>query len=183
MFARKGLLFFVVLSLLVFAGEAAAGPNANAVLSLDLITDGGPGNQTDDAVTSGTISGQDTKIAVEVFAKGVTTALVDMIIEFDFDASVLKFERAENNAFVLTFPEAAGTNFLSFTPVTLPESGFLARAEFTTLSDVTGKKFSLGIKAVTLRESRTSSDVVTTANTISFYAAPSPDFDGYGWFS
>ena len=55
--------------------KIAVGSNANAVLSLDLITDGGAGNQIDDGVTSGVVSGQGTKIAVEVFAKGVTTPL------------------------------------------------------------------------------------------------------------
>ena len=34
----------------------AAGPNANARLSLDLILDGGAGNQQNDGVTSGTVS-------------------------------------------------------------------------------------------------------------------------------
>ena len=63
--------------------KIAAGPNANAVLSLDLIADGGAGNQIDDGVTSGTVSGQGTKIAVEVFAKGVTTSLAGVQIGLD----------------------------------------------------------------------------------------------------
>ena len=180
MFSSKGLLFFVVLFLLVFAGEAAAGSNANAVLSLDLIADGGTGNQTDDGVTSGTISGQGTKIAVEVFAKGVTTALIGVTIEFDFDASVLKFEKAENSVFLFVIPEATGATFASITPVTLPASGFLARAEFTTAADVTDREFSIGIKRVVLAESGASSDEITTTKMISFNASSSPDFDGDG---
>ena len=50
--------------------------NANAVLSLDLIADGGAGNRRDDGVTAGTVSGRGATIAVEVFATGVTTSLV-----------------------------------------------------------------------------------------------------------
>ena len=99
MLLKKEFLFSAVLTLLVFVGQAAAGPNANAVLSLDLIADGGAGNQRDDGVTSGTVSGQGTKIAVEVFAKGVTTSLIGVSVEFDFDASVLTYVKAENSAF------------------------------------------------------------------------------------
>ncbi|MCY3868443.1 MAG: hypothetical protein OXG87_02725, partial [Gemmatimonadetes bacterium] len=160
--------------------KIAVGPNANTVLSLDLITDGGTGNQIDDGVTSGVVSGQGTKIVVEVFAKGVTTSLVGVKILFDFDASVLTLDKVENSAFALAIPEATGANFAATTPVTLPSSGFLARAEFSTVADVTNKEFTLGIKQVTLAESAASSDVITTTNAISFNAMISPDFDGDG---
>ena len=76
MFVKKGFLFFTALALLVFVDQASAGPNANATVTIDLLTDGGTGNQIDNRVTSDTVSGQDTKIAVEIFAKGVTTPLV-----------------------------------------------------------------------------------------------------------
>ena len=33
-------------------------------------------------------------------------------------------------------------------PVTLPTSGFIGRAEFSTVADVTGRKFTLGIRRV-----------------------------------
>ena len=158
--------------------KIAAGPNANATVSIDLITDGGAGNQIDDGVTSGTVSGQGTKIAVEVFAKGVTTPLNAVVIKFDFDASVLKVDKVENSAFLPPFVDATGATFLSFSPVTLPQSGFLARAEFTTVADVTGREFSIGIATVSLQ-----TDDITTTNVISFNANtanPSPDFDGDG---
>ena len=92
----------------------------------------------------------------------MSTSLVGVKIEFDFDASVLTFGKAENSAFVLVIPEATATNFATVTPVTLSSSGFLARAEFTTAIDVTGREFSLGIKQVTLAESASSSDEITT---------------------
>ena len=57
------------------SAKIAAGANANAVLSLDLITDGGAGNGRDDGVTTGTVSGRGTTIAIEVFATGVRTSL------------------------------------------------------------------------------------------------------------
>ena len=169
--------------------KIVAGSNANATVTIDLIPNGGAGNQRDDGVTSGTVSGQGTKIAVEVFAKGVTTPLRGMAIKFDFDTSVLTFVKAENSAFALSLPESdnTGTNFAATTPVTLGSAGFLARAEFSTVVDVTNKAFTLGIQSVTLAESVASSDVITTTDAISFNAnvpsspaASSSDFDGDG---
>ena len=180
MFFKKGFLFVTVFALLAFAGHASAGPNANAILSLDLIPDGGPGNQTDDGATSGTISGQGTKIAVEVFAKGVTTPLVGVVVVFDFDPAILTFGKAENSAFAFVVPEpdSTGANFASATPVTLPESGFIARAEFTTVVDVTDREFTLGIKLVTLAQSVALIDEITTTNAISFNEPASGEFEG-----
>ncbi len=162
--------------------KIAAGPNANATLSLDLIPNGGSGNQRNDAVTSGTVSGQGTKIAIEVFATGVTTALVGMQIGFDFDATLLTFDKAENSAFTLPIRASTGTDFAATPPVTLLSSGFLTRAEFTTATNVTGREFSIGIASVTLSESSSSSDTLTTTNRIEFNAttARTPDFDGNG---
>ena len=180
MFLKKGLLFFTALALLAFTGQAAAGPNDNATASIDLIADGGAGNQTDDGITSGNVSGQGTKIAVEVFAKGVTTSLIGAAIIFDFDTTVLKFEKAENSAFPFTFPETTGTNFAATEPVTLSESGFLARAEFYTVTDVTDKEFALGIKQVLLAEKAglDYQTTITTTDTIAFNKTVSDTFSG-----
>ena len=180
MFFKKAFLFITTLALLAFVGQASAGPNANAMLSLDLIPDGGSGNQTDDGVTSGTISGQGTKIAVEVFAKGVSTPLAGVVVIFDFDPAILTFDKAENSAFAFVVPEpdSTGTNFASATLVTLPESGFIARAEFTTAVDVTDKAFTLGIKMVTLAQSVALIDEITTTNIISFNEPTIGEFEG-----
>ncbi len=161
--------------------KIAAGANANAVLSLDLVADGGSGNQRDDGVTTGTVSGQGTTIAVEVFATGVRTSLRGVILKFEFDASLLSYVKAENSAFALAIPNASvGTNFAATALVTLAASGFLARAEFETVVDVTGREFAIGIESVTLAESSASQDELTTTSEISFNATPSPDFDGDG---
>ncbi len=180
MFLKKGILFSIALALLAFVSQASAGPNANATLSLDLIPDGGPGNQTDEGVTSGTVSGQGTKIAVEIFAKGVTTPLAGVIVIFDFDPAILTFDKAENSAFQFPVPEpdSTGTNFATHPPVTLPESGFLARAEFTTAMDVTDKTFTLGIKMVSLAQSVAVIDEITTTNVISFNEPVIDEFKG-----
>ena len=161
--------------------KIALGNNANAVLSLDLIADGGTGNRRDDGVTAGAVSGRGTKIAIEVFATGVSTSLRGASLRFDFDASLVSFIKAENSAFPLAIPDGSvGTNLAATTPATLAASGFLARAEFETVADVTGREFSIGIESVTLAESSTSSDVLRTSSEISFNSAPSPDFDGNG---
>ena len=133
----------------------SSGSNSDAVLSLDLIPDGGAGNQVNDGVTSGTVSGKDTKIAVEVFASGVKTSLAGLLVKFDFDSSVLAFVKAESGAFGFNIPQATGTYFAATNNVVLPASGFLARGEFKTLvADVTGREFSIGIDVVTLAESQ-----------------------------
>ena len=108
MFLKRGLLFFTALAFLAFAGQASAGPNANATVTIDLIADGGAGNQMDEGVHSGNVSGEGTKIVVEVFAKGVTTPLIGLKIEFDFKAEELKLDKVENSAFLFIIPEATG---------------------------------------------------------------------------
>ena len=109
-----------------------------------------------------------------------------MRIKFDFDASLLSFVKAENSnsVFSLALPDGStGTQLVTGTrnPAWLAPSGFLARAEFTTVSDVTGREFSIGIESVMLAESTTSSDELTTTSVITFNASPSPDFDGDDW--
>ena len=183
MLLKKRFLFFAALVLLICVGQAAAGPNANAVLSLDLIANGGAGNQKDDGVTSGTVSGQGTKIAIEVFAKGVTTPLEAIWVTFNFDPDILTFVKAGNSAFWDDVLPAGPDAILSAAaPVTLPSSGFLVRAEFTTAVDVTGREFSIGIAGIGLYENGVLIDAITTTNVITFNAnvTPSPDFDGDG---
>jgi hypothetical protein len=177
MFLKRGLLFFIALAFLAFAGQASAGPNANATVTIDLIADGGAGNQMDEGVHSGNVSGEGTKIVVEVFAKGVTTPLIGLKIEFDFKAEELKLDKVENSAFLFIIPEATGANLAGTAPVTLPESGFIGRAEFSTVADVTDKEFYLGIKSVTLAETPSSSDVIapemmSMMSTINFNVKP-----------
>ena len=179
MLPKRTLLLIAALAVVAIAGQAFAGPNANAVLSLDLIPGGGAGNRTDDGIVSGSVSGRGTTVAIEIFATGVRSSLVGMVLKFDFDASLLSFAKVENSAFPLSLPEGSvGANLVSSNPVTLSPSGFLARAEFTTVADVTGRGFSIGIESVTLAESPTSSDVLRTNSEVTFNSAPSPDLDG-----
>ena len=161
----------VVCLSLIFTYHVYAGPNQNAVISLDLVDHGqgnGQGNQIDDRVTSGTVSGSNEKIVIEVFATGVATELVGTAIIFDFDTSLMRLDRAENRAFSFAIPEMKGINLAHTTSVRLPPSGFLVRAEFVTIADVTNQPFSISIESVTLSETTTSSDIITSSNTIQF---------------
>lgn len=152
----------------------SAGSNADAVLSLDLIPNGGEGNQTNDGVTSGTVTGKDTKIAVEVFGSGVKTSLAGLLVKFDFDSSLLAFVKAESGAFGFNIPQATGAYFAATENVNLPASGFLARGEFKTVVDVTGREFSIGIDVVTLAKSQTLSNDIKTTKVIAFNSTPPP---------
>ena len=53
MSSKKRVCLIAAILVFVSAGQASAGPNANAVVSLDLIADAGAGNRTDDGITSG----------------------------------------------------------------------------------------------------------------------------------
>ena len=196
MLLKKRFLFFAVLALLICVGQATAGPNANAVVSLDLIADGGAGNQTDDGVTSGTASGQGTKIVVEVFAKGVETSLLAVSVNFNFDSSVLKLVGGDSFdstklgfATPINVIDPNGCTFLTLSGygVTLPPSGYIGYVEFSTAMDVTGKEFSLGLTSAVLAAgpNQQDQDEITSSSKIEFNrenqnTAANADFDGSG---
>lgn len=161
-------LFCLLFAGVVFISQVHAGANINATITLDLVPAGGQGNQVDDGVISGTVSGQGATIVVEVFAKGVTTPLSGMSIIFDFDTSLVSFVSVENSAFAFVIPESTGANLASPVPVSLPPSGFLGQATFTTIADVTGRDFFIGLQSVVLAETATSSDVITSTSTVLF---------------
>lgn len=170
MFLKKGFFFALALTF-GLASSAFAGNNAAATLALDYVADGGAGNQTNEGVVSGTVTGTGTTIVVELFANNVATSLAGARVVFNFDAAVLSFVKAENSAFGFSIPEATGTSFAGISPVTLDAAGFLARAEFTTAADVTGVEFTIGA-TVELSETVSSIDTVATTTAIAFNAKP-----------
>ncbi len=64
---KFGVYLLSIVCCLLSAVQVDAGQNSNAVISLDYVANG-QGNQTDDGVMSGTVSGRGTTIVVEVFA-------------------------------------------------------------------------------------------------------------------
>ncbi len=158
------LLSVVILFMGVTMNSVLAGPNANATLSLDLIADGGLGNQRDDGVTSDVVIGAGTKIAVEVFATGVTTSLKTVYIQFALDKSILQYSGTygdfpSGNAAFDTMRVHENNNYPNFRYVFLfrgnssgiiGDDGFLARVEFITIKDVTNVEFKLTLMRVLL---------------------------------
>ena len=150
------------------AVQIDAGQNSNAVISLDYVASG-QGNQTDDGVISGTVSGRGTTIIVEVFAKNVSTSLSAVEILFK-SSSVLTYVGAENSKTFLPVNLSNGVALTFANPLIPSASGdvFLAKAEFTTLVDVTNSEFKIEIEKVKLVENINNSDEITSANEIVF---------------
>ena len=153
---------------LLSAVQVDAGQNSNAVISLDYVASG-QGNQTDDGVMSGIVSGQGTTIVVEVFAKNVSTSLSAVEILFK-SSSVLTYVGAENPNTFIPVNLSNGVALTFATPLTPSGSGgvFLAKAEFTTLVDVANSEFKIGIEKVKLVENINNFDEITSANEIVF---------------
>ena len=130
MFLKKSLLFMTALALLMFAGQASA--------QLTLAVGGGG---------STTVSGQGTTITVEVAQTGITQSVSAIEVEFDIDSSVLTLTGGSATGFL---PLGFANNTAAFgavSPTAVPAS---ASFTFTTAMDVTGKEFSIGIKAIRL---------------------------------
>lgn len=173
MFLKKGLLFFVAL-MLVFANNAYAGSNAAAVSSLDLVGvgDGVTGNGTDNQVVTGVVSGLGTKITVEVFASGVTTALSGANATFAINTSQLKVSSVTApSVFPLVLPHTDTTATVGAFAPGLPPSGLIMTVVFETVADVSGVEFTIGIRELNIAVSPTDSDVLRTG-TITFNATP-----------
>lgn len=112
MLSTKNMMSISVAGILILSGHAAAGA----------------GNQTDDRPTSGAVQGKGTTVALEVFETGVKITLAGLIIEFDFDTSIVAYVKAEDSAFQLSVSEdSIRTNLAATAPVTLLSSGFVTR--------------------------------------------------------
>ena len=157
-----------IICCLLSAIQVDAGQNSNAVISLDYVASG-QGNQTDDSVMSGTVSGRGTTIIVEVFAKNVSTSL--SAVEIIFKSSpVLTYVGAENPNTFIPVNLSNGVALTFANPLTPSARGeiFLAKAEFTTLVDVSNSEFKIGIEKVKLVENINNFDEITSSNEIVF---------------
>ena len=136
MFSKKGLLFFTALALLVFVEQASAGPNANAVLSVDIDASD---NKMNDGNTSGTaVTGTD--IVVEVFISGLAGPIVGGVVTFDTDKLTIKSAAPAAGFFALgttantvsfgAVPSGTLTNDYFATVTLTPIAGVTASTEF-----------------------------------------------------
>ena len=143
-FKRKsvvGLLVAMGLVLLPFMEQASAGPNANAVLSVDIDTSG---NKIDDGNTSGTaVAGTD--IVVEIFISGLAGPIVAGDVTFDTDKLTVKSAAPAAGFFALgttantvsfgavlfgTVPSGTLTNDYFGTVILTPNAGVTASTQF-----------------------------------------------------
>ena len=174
MFFKKGLLFFTALMLLAFVGQASAGPNANAVVAVDIDASD---NKMNDGNTSGTaVAGTD--VVVEVFITGLAGPIVGGVVTFDTDKLTVKSAAPAAGFFAL----GTTANTVSFGAV---PSGTLTNDYFgtITLSPVEGlmasTEFTVGVSIMSLAGAAdpTDTDNITTAMMapLSFNAVPRLD--------
>ena len=174
MFLKKGLLFFTALALLAFVGQASAGPNANAVVGVDI-------DASDNKMNDGNISGTavaGTDVVVEIFISGLAGPIVGGVVTFDTDKLTVKSAAPATGFFAL----GTTANTVSFGAV---PSGTLTNDYFgtVTLSPVEGlmasTEFTVGVSIMNLAGAAnpTDTDNVTTAMMapLSFNAVPRLD--------
>ena len=179
MLIKKGLLFFTALALLAFVGQASAGPNANAVVAVDIDASD---NKMNDGNTSG-IAVAGTDVVVEVFITGLTGPIVGAEVVFDTDKLAIKsgIGGVTPTTGGIALGMTATTASIAFlpNPVTLtndylatitlePVEGLMASTEFTV--DVT-------VKNLAPASNPTDVDNITTAMMapLSFNAVPRLD--------
>ena len=156
--------------------KVAAGPNANAVLSLDIDASD---NKMDDGNTSGTVAGSGTDVVVEVFISGLAGPIRGGELSFDTDLLTVKSVTVGAG-----FPFTATTASISIgiLPPAHLTNGHFATVTFTTASDVTGMEFQVGA-SVNLAAASGGTDMLTAAMPLTFNArtpTPTLDFDGDG---
>ena len=174
MFLKKGLLFFTALALLAFVGQASAGPNANAVVGVDIDASD---NKMNDGNTSGTaVAGTD--VVVEIFITGLAGPIVGGVVTFDTDKLTVKSAAAATGFFALgttantvsfgAVPSGTLTNDYFGTVTLAPVEGLMASSEFT-----------VGVSVMNLAPASnpTDTDNITTAMMapLSFNAVPRLD--------
>lgn len=171
---KKGLLLIAALALMAFVGQASAqGPNANAMLSLDIDDSG---NKMDDGNTSGMVAGSGTDVVVEVFITGLVGPVTAG--QLTFDTNMLTIKSVQYTDGLSNF---GPTQFYNLTPqgvvgVSLP-NGHLVTVTFTTASDVTDMEFTVGASVSDLAtKDGSGTDMLTAATPLTFNAStPMPD--------
>lgn len=166
---------------LVFAGNALAGPNADATAALDIELESGDGNETNDGVTSVTLAGDGTEFDVEIFVTGAAVGLVGASIEFDTldvsgkDVFTEVVEITDNDSeFNFAIPGVDAINWADGNAITIPESGYLGVLTLETQVDVTGLEFSLQVKTFLISTSAAAADTdtLTVTTVLLFNSTP-----------
>lgn len=168
MFLKKSFLFALALTL-VFAGKAMAGPNADAVIGLDLDASG---NTTNEAVVSATATGTD-PITVELFTAPIAGPVVGADILFDLDQAVVGVTGfAQANGFFTLGTSANSIQVGAVPSGTLSDAGYWGAVTLTPAVDVTGVEFTVGITRFVVADAGGQSDTLTTTTTLVFNSQP-----------
>ena len=167
MLIKKGLLFFTALAFLAFAGQVSAGPNANAVLSVDIDASD---NKTDDGNTSGSaVAGTD--IVVEVFVNGLAGPISGGVVTIDSDKVTVKSATAAAGFFALG--TTSSTASIGAVPSGTLTNGYFATITLTPADGVTaGTEFTVGVSVNSLADAGGGTDDLTAAMPLSFNANP-----------
>ena len=167
MLIKKGLLFFTALAFLAFAGQVSAGPNANAVMSVDIDASD---NKTDDGNTSGSaVAGTD--IVVEVFVNGLAGPISGGVVTIDSDKVTVKSATAATGFFALG--TTSSTASIGAVPSGTLTNGYFATITLTPADGVTaGTEFTVGISVNSLADAGGGTDDLTAAMPLSFNANP-----------
>jgi hypothetical protein len=162
--------FCVLALVLLFAGNAVAGPNASAVASMDLTG----GNTTDDKVTSGTVAGPaGTTIDVEIFITPLAGSVIGGEVAFDVNPAQVKVSALAipNGLFALGTTVNSAT-IGGFPPGVTLADGYFATVTFETLADLTDVEFSIGITQLVIVDGGTTTPDTLSAAALSFNSKP-----------
>ena len=159
----------VLALVLLFAGNAVAGPNASAVVSLDLTG----GNTTDDKVTSGTVAGAGTDVVVEMFIDPLAGPVIGGEVVFDIDATQIKVSALSipNGLFALGTTDNSAT-IGGFPPGVSLAGGYLGTVTFQTVADVTDVEFTIGVARLVIVDGGTTTPDTLSATALSFNSKP-----------
>jgi VCBS repeat-containing protein len=169
---KKGI-FIATALMLVFASNALAGPNATAVVGLDI--DATPDN-TNDGVISGTATGTD-PIVVELFTAPLAGPIVGANIVFNIDQAVVQvssFANASNVSGTMFALGATGNEVsLGALPSATLTDGAWGAVTFTPQVDVTGVEFEIGVTSFLIVDAGSQAqDTLTTTTKLSFNSQP-----------
>ena len=164
---KKLITVTLLVSLAIFGyANSQEGPNATAVVSLDLVvTDP---NKIDDKVISGSAKGSGEEIIIEIFITNLTTPISGMRFEFNFDESILELGIVTSKLFEFIIPQGTVVNFAALRRFRVDSSGYLATVRFKVLKDVTNREFSIGIKEIIIAEEAGLYETLTTPAQIVF---------------
>jgi hypothetical protein len=175
MFFKKSFFFALALTL-VLAGNAMAGPNAAAVVGLDVDSSD---NKANDGNISGTVAGSGTDIVVEVFASGMAGATIGSNIKLTFDTAVLTVKQpasaglvAASGLFGLGATAAGEVSIGGIPPGVTLTDGYFGKITFTTVADVTGQEFTIGVSEFVVVDGSGVSDTLAVTTVLRFNSVP-----------